>query len=69
MASVPKIRQECLDLVRANYRKTTKNNSDLFNPKIMKSDDPQYIYKQILKVKEIKAERKAKLAQAHKDFS
>jgi hypothetical protein len=69
MKSLPEIRQKCLELVRAKYKKITTNYPDLYKNKVFISDDPEYIYYKILKVKQIKAERKQNLEKAHKDFS
>ena len=68
MEKIPLIRQKCKDLLIAKYYKTIKHNSDLYNKDILKFKNLEDIYNEILKVKQIKAERKAKLAQAHKDF-
>jgi hypothetical protein len=73
MKNIPKVRKECIKLLLDKYYHTIRHNSDLLNKDIIKSNKPEEIYDEILRVKQIKAERKAgKKAQrdkARKDFS
>ncbi len=72
MVNIPIVRKKCIELLLEKYYYSIRHNSDLLNKKIIKSKNPEEIYDEILKVKQIKAERKAEkknLEQAHKDFS
>jgi hypothetical protein len=80
MKNIPKVRKECIKLLLEKYYHSIRHNSDLLNKDIIKSNKPEEIYDEILKVKQIKAGRKAEkkaqreqeqknLEQAHKDFS
>jgi hypothetical protein len=68
IVSIGEIRKKCLELVRAKYSLKTRH-TNLFDAKVINSDNPQYIYKQILKVKQIKKNRKEQREKARKDFS